>query len=192
MKKVLVVVAHPDDETIWMGGTLLKHLKDWDVTIISLCRRDDADRAPKFRRVCRKYGARCFISDLEDENLDTVEVDEIVRRVKRFVGKEKFDFVFTHGKNGEYGHQRHIDCHKAICEMIKDESLSCEKIFSFDYKQRRKICVANLGADKFIKLSRLVLVTKRNMIGDIYGFNKNSFEFRCSGGLEAFGVEKIK
>ena len=57
-KKVLVAVAHPDDETIWMGNMLLKNMDNWDTTIISLCRKDDPDRAPKFGKVCEIYKAK--------------------------------------------------------------------------------------------------------------------------------------
>ena len=45
-KKALIIVAHPDDETIWMGGTILKYTElEW--TIYSLCRASDKDREPK-------------------------------------------------------------------------------------------------------------------------------------------------
>ena len=42
MKKANVIVAHPDDETIWMGGKII-HEKDFQWTILSLCRKDDLD-----------------------------------------------------------------------------------------------------------------------------------------------------
>lgn len=42
-----VIVAHPDDETLWAGGTILMHPEtQW--TILTLCRRSDPDRSPKF------------------------------------------------------------------------------------------------------------------------------------------------
>ena len=45
--KCVVIVAHPDDETLWAGGTILMNPENqW--TIITLCRRDDPDRNPKF------------------------------------------------------------------------------------------------------------------------------------------------
>ncbi|KPK81130.1 MAG: hypothetical protein AMS27_15700 [Bacteroides sp. SM23_62_1] len=51
-----VIVAHPDDETLWAGGTVLAHPL-WDWYIITLCRKSDPDRAPKFYRVLEILGA---------------------------------------------------------------------------------------------------------------------------------------
>ena len=79
--KALCIVAHPDDETIWMGGKILKE-KDWDWTILSLCRGDDRDRMPKFKKVCRIYGAKAVISDLDDEKLNPLAVSEIINKIK--------------------------------------------------------------------------------------------------------------
>ena len=91
-KRALVIVAHPDDETIWMGGTILS-LKNTDWTIFSLCRKNDEDRAPKFKKVCAYYNAHSLISDLEDEGIMNVKksLPEIKKRIlANFAGK-KFD-----------------------------------------------------------------------------------------------------
>ena len=82
MKNALVIVAHPDDETIWMGGTILKN-KNWKWTILSLCRKNDADREPKFMEVCSFYGAEGIISDLDDEKLKPLQVNEVIKKIKQ-------------------------------------------------------------------------------------------------------------
>jgi LmbE family N-acetylglucosaminyl deacetylase len=46
-KTVAIIVAHPDDETLWADGTILEH-PEWQCYIVSLCRKGDPDRAPKF------------------------------------------------------------------------------------------------------------------------------------------------
>ena len=76
MVNALVIVAHPDDETIWMGGTILQN-PSWNWTIASLCRKNDLDRMPKFLKVCKHYNANSIISDLDDEKLNNLPIKKI-------------------------------------------------------------------------------------------------------------------
>ncbi len=186
-KKVLVIVAHPDDETIWMGGILLKNITRWNLTIISLCRKYDKDRAPKFRKVCRILKAKCFMEDLEDEKLKDIPRNVVIKQINKYSNKN-YDYIFTHGKNGEYGHKRHIDVNKAVVEMLKKKILSCKKVFFFSYKIKGRACCADKNADKFIRLNSIQLKKKKRLITKIYGFKKGGFEDLCCRGEEGFNI----
>ena len=85
---------------------------------------------------------------------DPLSTDEVIRRVKKFADK-KYDYVFTHGKSGEYGHKRHLLVHNAVKEMIDKKILSCKRLFFFSYVKKGEYAYTNKNADKFIKLNTL-------------------------------------
>ena len=188
--KCLVVVAHPDDETIWMGGYILKNKEDWE--IISLCRKNDTDRNPKFFRVCGELNASCSMSDLDDETMRELETEEVIFKIRTIIKSKEYDYIFTHGRNGEYGHKRHIDVHNAVNKMISAGEIKCKKIFYFSYLGENvpgKFCNVNPSANKFIKLPRNIYEIKKHLIKDVYGFNEDSFEVKSTGPIEAFDIK---
>jgi len=198
--KALCIVAHPDDETIWMGGTILKH-DDWDWTILCLCRKNDSDRMPKFKKVCSFYKAKAIISDLDDETLAPISTEEIIEKINKNLPEKEYDYIFTHGENGEYGHIRHKEIHKAVGEMISSGLLKCNKTYYFSYipgglsaphDPELKIPIPNKDADLFVELDEEIYEDKVKLVTDVYGFQNGIFETLSCNKEEAFVNPPIK
>lgn len=196
--RALCIVAHPDDETIWMGGTLLKN-KKWKWDIVSLCRKNDSDRAPKFKKVCEFYNARGIISDLDDEKLEPLSTEEVAEKIKQILPKKKYNYIFTHGSNGEYGHIRHKEVHNAINHLIKNKDLDADFIYYFDYipgksfaphDQKLKIPVPRENSDMHTSLDNSDYENKIKLITELYGFKQNTFEVLSCNRGESFYLQK--
>lgn len=190
-KEILVIIAHPDDETIWAGGALLK--TKVKKTIISLCRKNDKDRAPKFEKACKILNSKGYMSDLDDSEEGYYKKNseqDVIKRVLKITKNKKYDYLYTHGKNGEYGHIRHMEVHRIVNKMLDRGLLYAKKVFFFSYKKRGEICNINPNADMLIKLKEPEFKMKKRVIQKIYGFKRGSFEERCCRNMEAFDIKR--
>ncbi|MDO9615049.1 MAG: PIG-L family deacetylase, partial [Bacteroidota bacterium] len=101
-KSVALIIAHPDDEILWAGGTILSH-PAWKCFIVCLCRGNDTHRAPKFVQSLKALNAEGIMGDLDDgpEQLPLDE-DEVAGLILNLLPPMHLDLVITHHPHGEY------------------------------------------------------------------------------------------
>lgn len=105
-KSVVIVVAHPDDETLWTGGTIFSHPL-WNVYIVCICRGDDTERAPKFFNAIKALKSEGIMGSLDDGPDQNVHEGLVVKHKPYYAfwsykihSNERFDLL---GNNsGEY------------------------------------------------------------------------------------------
>jgi len=188
-KKCAVVVAHPDDETLWAGGTILMHPEcEW--TVVTLCRKSDPDRAPKFFRAIEKLNATGAMGDLDDgPEQRPLTSHQVQHEILQSLPSNRFDLIITHGLNGEYTrHLRHEETAQAVMALWKSERLSAEQIWRFAYgdDDRKHLPRAIEDADMHIRLPEEIWQKKYDIITNIYGLSPDSFEARTTPREEAF------
>ena len=124
-KTVAVIVAHPDDETLWAGGTILSQ-PAWSWFIATLCRASDGDRAPRFFQALKALGADGKMRDLDDgPEQKPLPDSEVQETILQLLPQEHFDLIISHSPAGEYTrHLRHEEIGKAVIMLgILGESL---------------------------------------------------------------------
>ncbi|HNY76888.1 MAG: hypothetical protein RBS72_00630 [Sedimentisphaerales bacterium] len=186
-----VIVAHPDDETLWAGGTMLLH-PDSCWTVVSLCRGSDPDRAPRFHKAMECYGARGLMAELNDgpeqTPLRTIDVEDAIIEI---LPSDRYDLILTHGLWGEYtSHRRHEEVAKAVMALREGGRLTAQEVWMFAYEDGAKKYLprAIADADVHMRLPQDIWERKYEIIRRVYGFDEDSFEARTTPKEEAFWV----
>jgi LmbE family N-acetylglucosaminyl deacetylase len=185
----VVIVAHPDDETLWAGGTILSH-PTWRWFILSLCRSSDADRAPRFINALKILGAVGRMQDLDDgpEQIP-LEKHEIEAAILQSLPHSRFDLIVTHSPAGEYTrHRRHEEIGEAVISLWHRGKIQTDELWTFAYEdgEKRYLPQPIKSAHIYQEIPGERWKQKYDLITKTYGFDENGFEARTTPRAEAF------
>lgn len=151
----LLVVAHPDDETLFFSAPLLNlKNKPWRVVCVTDANADGFGkaRALQFKKACKMLGVKNYeqwdFPDIYDQRLDLDRLKEKLLNLPT-----PFE-VYSHGVTGEYGHPHHQDLGYLTSQIFK-----CS-VWAPAY---------NCKADKVMALSEKQYQLKSKIYSEIYG-----------------------
>ena len=184
-----MIVAHPDDETLWAGGFLLENTK-YSWTIVTICRGSDSDRAEKFLRAMKRLGGTGVMADLDDgPDQRPLEAGLIESAILSLLPRTDYELLVTHSPFGEYTrHRRHEETSRAVTELWARGQLKAPELWLFAYEDGDKQYLPRAIERAHVKnkLDEGVWKEKADIIRNTYGFESDSWETRATPGVEAF------
>jgi LmbE family N-acetylglucosaminyl deacetylase len=148
MKKILTIVAHPDDEILGCGGTIARLVRQGyqSYTLIlgeGITSRDEKREREKREKEIKKirehaYKANgiigvkeVFIYDFPDNRFDTVPLLNIVKVIEEIKNKIKPDVIYTHHRADlNIDHRITYQAVLTACRPITSETV--KEIYSFE------------------------------------------------------------
>ncbi len=180
---IIVLSPHVDDETIGLGGTIIRHSKMGSkMTLVYLTDGSGStsdkskDETIEERRqegilVKESYGFdHLYFLDQVDGNLDSNN-EELIERLKEIISNKKPDAIFSPFLID--GNKDHIETTKVLSKVLEDLDMDFDNIYLYE--------VNNLIHP------RLVNVTSR-LDDDIYKEKKDKYKIFKSQWAMGFGI----
>jgi N-acetylglucosamine malate deacetylase 1 len=140
MNKILVIVAHPDDEVLGCGATIAKHIENNDKVQVVFA-ADGFSSRKDIRHGDRSLPAHNAASILKckkpiflnfpDNQLDAVPLLEIVKEIENIIDYFQPNIIYTH-HFGDLNIDHHV-VHKAVMTACRPQPGFCvNEIYSFE------------------------------------------------------------
>jgi LmbE family N-acetylglucosaminyl deacetylase len=188
-KTVALIVAHPDDETLWAGGTILRH-PSWQWFIVCLCRGSDKERAPRFYKALHVLKSEGIMGHLDDgPEQKPLDEKEVERAILDLLPPKHFDLIISHNPTGEYTkHVRHEEAGKAVIKLWHAFKISANELWTFAYEDGgKKYYPRPIETATICRiLTKRIWLRKYSIITKTYGFEKSSFEAETTPRAESF------
>jgi len=120
--KDLVIVAHPDDESIWVGEIL------GPLCTVILVTCENETRFNEFKQIMDKTGVKNWqilnFPDSKDHRGETSlwKIKDLIPKVRKVMKSfPDLENIYTHNANGEYGHPDHKSVHQAVTAAYAQE-----------------------------------------------------------------------
>lgn len=194
-KRILVVVAHPDDEVLGLGATMNHLIRNYNCTVRAVIlgegitsRADERDVSQWNRELnihrSNIHSAQKSIGyesvgiyDFPDNRFDTVPLLDLIKVVE----KEKMEFqpevIFTHhGGDVNVDHQRTFDAVITACRPMANEDV--KTIITFETMSgtewRASSDPKHFVPNFFVEISEQALEAKINAM-EAYEFERRSY-----------------
>jgi len=153
-KKILFIVAHPDDEVLGCGGTILKHIAQGnEVSILILGEGETSrevgsnvqKRQNQAQLVAELLGVeKLFLEQLPDNKFDSLALLEVIKIIEKYVLKIKPEIIYTH-----FANDLNIDhrvTFKAVLTACRPQpNFFVKRIFSFEVLSSTEWQAKNFG-----------------------------------------------
>lgn len=192
-KKIMVVVAHPDDELLGLGATMHKLIDEFDVethVVIlgeGLTSRSDTRNTEEWKTELEKHredieAAKKEIGyhsvsmyDFPDNRFDTVALLDLIKVVEKEKSEFRPKIIFTHhGGDVNIDHQRTFEAVLTACRPMKGEGT--KTIVTFETPSGTE-WRASTDPRHFIP-NWYVQVSEKNVQAKLSGMEKYRFEKR--------------
>ena len=133
-----MIVAHPDDETIWGGD----HLLHGNYTVLCITNGNNKKRKKEFMQAMKKTHSQGIILNYPDktngqrDNWNSCK-KAIQKDIQKEIDSNNWDMIVTHNPNGEYGHIHHKMVSKFVTKIVKNEKKTKKLVYFGQYTARK-------------------------------------------------------
>lgn len=135
IQKVLIIGAHPDDELLGCGGTVIRHWENGDVVHVLICcewsNRDHAEHQEGYMHsVMEKlHVQKLYTLKLPDQRLDQFPLLSLVQPIEKVMDEFNPQVIYTHfqGDNNQ-DHRRVFDATMIAARPIRE---TLDAIYTF-------------------------------------------------------------
>lgn len=190
----LLIVAHPDDESLFAGEALLGRAASlrpgcskvhWHVIVATGL---VSPRQTEFKNAMYRARALGLAAEIVEEFWDYLDCDGatcrlfsegggglgIHSRIQEALTRQPWDYVITHNRHGEYGHAQHIGLHEIVTEAVsalRRDSSATPRLLVFNPLPELNASVS-IGKKRMLS-TFLTRPTALDVFGSLSGFTEH-------------------